>query len=422
MKSVVGAVIAREYLQRVRTRTFLVGTIGLPLLMLALFVISGLMAGGGGTAERSLAVVDRTGVLEAGVTARLAAAGFEVESVEPGSAAEAELESRLVDESVGGALFLERETLEDGSARLRGASPPGLLRRIGIQQAVSQTALEVRLMGSDEGPALAALLAGGELHLESVGPGDGDDATEEDGTTAMVAGFAGAFLLYVVLLVYGTMVLRAVLEEKTGRIAEIILSSMRPGELMLGKIVGVGAVGLTQLAAWILFAAVLLGTGVLAMLPFFPEGGLGFDVRAYLPGAEVFAFFALCFLVGYFLYASLFAAVGAMCSTEEEAQQLQFPVVMLVVVPIVFLAPVLENPTTSWAVGLSLFPFFSPILMFARVAAGGAAAWEAALALAGMVAALFATAWVAGRIYRVGILMQGKRPTLPELWRWVREG
>jgi ABC-2 type transport system permease protein len=422
MKSVVGAVIAREYLQRVRTRTFLVGTIGLPLLMLALFVISGLMAGGGGTAERSLAVVDRTGVLEAGVTARLAAAGFEVESVEPGSAAEAELESRLVDESVGGALFLERETLEDGSARLRGASPPGLLRRIGIQQAVSQTALEVRLMGSDEGPALAALLAGGELHLESVGPGDGDDATEEDGTTAMVAGFAGAFLLYVVLLVYGTMVLRAVLEEKTGRIAEIILSSMRPGELMLGKIVGVGAVGLTQLAAWILFAAVLLGTGVLAMLPFFPEGGLGFDVRAYLPGAEVFAFFALCFLVGYFLYASLFAAVGAMCSTEEEAQQLQFPVVMLVVVPIVFLAPVLENPTTSWAVGLSLFPFFSPILMFARVAAGAAPAWEAALSVVFMLATLLGTAWVAGRIYRTGILMQGKRPTLPELWRWVRYG
>jgi len=422
MTSVVGAVIAREYLQRVRTRTFLVGTIGLPLLMLALFVVSGLMAGGGGTAERSLVLVDRTGVLGAGVAARLAAAGIQVESVEPGSAAEAELETKLLHERVGGALFLDRETLETGSARLRSTSPPGLLRRMGIQQAVSQTALEVRLLASEEGPALAALLAGGELHLEAVGAGDGDDAADQDGTTAMVAGFAGAFLLYVVLLVYGTMVLRAVLEEKTGRIAEIILSSMRPGQLMLGKIVGVGAVGLTQLAAWILFAAILLGTGILAMLPFFPEGGLGFDLRAHLPGAGVFAFFGLCFLVGYFLYASLFAAVGAMCSTEEEAQQLQFPVVMLVVVPIVFLAPVLENPTTTWAVGLSLFPFFSPILMFARVAAGAAPLWEATLSVVLMLATLLGTAWVAGRIYRTGILMQGKRPTLPELWRWIRYG
>ncbi|TVP48214.1 MAG: ABC transporter permease [Gemmatimonadales bacterium] len=421
MSSVVGAVIAREYLQRVRTRTFLVGTIGLPLLMLALFVVSALMAGSGGSAERSLALVDRTGVLESGVAARLAAAGFEVESVEPGSVAEEELESRLLDGSLGGALFLESGTLEVGSARLRGVSVPSLLRRIGIQQAVSQTALEVRLVASEEGPALAALLSGGELHLETVGAGR-EDTADEDGTTAMVAGFAGAFLLYVVLLVYGTMVLRAVLEEKTGRIAEIILSSMRPGQLMLGKIVGVGAVGLTQLAAWILFGAILLGTGIPAMLPFFPEGGLGFDLRAHLPGAGVFAFFGLCFLVGYFLYASLFAAVGAMCSTEEEAQQLQFPVVMLVVVPIVFLAPVLDNPTTSWAMGLSLFPFFSPILMFARVAAGAAPVWEAALSVVLMLATLMGTAWVAGRIYRTGILMQGKRPTLPELWRWVRYG
>ncbi|CAN5759912.1 ABC transporter permease [soil metagenome] len=422
MSSVVGAVISREYIQRVRTRTFLVGTIGLPLLMLALFVVSALMAGSGSGAERSLVLVDRTGVLEAGVTARLAAAGFQVEPLEPGSGAEGELEARLVDESVGGALFLDDQTLEDGSARWRGASSPALLRRIGIQQAVSQAALEVRLMASEEGPALAALLSGGALQVEQVGADATDAAAVDARATAMVAGFAGAFLLYGVLLIYGTMVLRAVLEEKTGRIAEIILSSMRPGELMLGKIVGVGAVGLTQLVAWIAFPAVLFGTGIISMLPFVPEGGLGFDLRAHLPGAEVFAFFGVCFLLGYFLYASLFAAVGAMCSTEEEAQQLQFPVVMLVVVPIVFLAPILDNPSTTWAMALSLFPFFSPILMFARVAAGAAPAWEAALSVVLMLGTLLGTAWVAGRIYRTGILMQGKRPTLPEVWRWVRYG
>jgi ABC-2 type transport system permease protein len=419
MISVVRTVVAREYLQRVRTRSFVISTIALPILMMAVFVIPAVLGARGAATERSVALVDETRTLEDGVRSRLEAAGFTVEVVEPGSAAVDALESRLENEELGGAIFLDQETLATGAARWRGASAPSTLRRVGIQQAVTQTALELRLMESDEGMALAALLSGGRLQVERLDP---DDPDELERTTGMVAGFVGAFLLYMVLLIYGTMVLRAVLEEKTGRIVEIILSSMRPSQLMLGKIVGVGAVGLTQLGIWVLFGAILFGTGIPALLPFLPEGGLPFEISAFLPGAGVLAFFAVCFLVGYFLYASLFAAVGAMCSTEEEAQQLQFPVVMLVIIPIVFLMPILESPGAGWAVGVSLFPFFSPILMFARVAAGAAAPWEAGLSILLMLGTLVVTAWVAGRIYRTGILMQGKRPTLPELWRWVRYG
>jgi ABC-2 type transport system permease protein len=241
--------------------------------------------------------------------------------------------------------------------------------------------------------------------------------------TGMGAGFVGAFLLYMVLIIYGSMVLRAVLEEKTGRIVEIIISSVRPWELMLGKVLGVGAVGLFQLVIWAAAGSLILTMGVPYLLAFLPiEAELLAQVRDVLPGVGVVAFFVVCFLLGYFLYASLFAAVGAMCSTEEEAQQLQFPVVMLVVFPIVLLMPTLENPDASWAQAASLFPFFAPILMFARVAASAAAMWEVGLSVVLMVGALWVTAWVAGRIYRVGILMQGKRPTVPELWRWIRQG
>ncbi len=420
MISVLRTVIGREYLQRVRTRSFVISTIALPLLMLALFVVPAFFGARSAMTERSLALVDRTeGVLGPRVEARLEAAGFRVEGVSPGSPEEEALEARLVDEELAGALFLDEGTLATGSATWRGASPPSTLRRVGMQQAVVQSALELRLAESEDGPALAALLTGGGVTIERLDPDDPDD---QERVVGMVAGFAGAFLLYMVLLVYGSMVLRAVLEEKTGRIVEIVLSSMRPSQLMLGKIVGVGAVGLTQLAIWIGFGALVFGTGVPSMLPFLPEGGLPFEIREFLPGAHVFAFFALCFLAGYFLYASLFAAVGAMCSTDEEAQQLQFPVIMLVIIPIVFLMPVLENPTSAMATGLSLFPFFAPILMFARVAAGAAPLWEAALSVVLMAATLLGTAWVAGRIYRTGILMQGKRPTLPELWRWIRAG
>ena len=131
--------------------------------------------------------------------------------------------------------------------------------------------------------------------------------------------------------------------------------------------------------------------------------------------------FAALFLFGYFLYAGLFAAVGAMCSTEEEAQQAQFPVIMLLVIPFVMVTAAVQSPGAPLWVGLSLVPFFSPILMFARAAAGGAALWEIILSLVLMGATILGVAWVAGRIYKVGILMQGKRPTLPELLRWVRE-
>lgn len=421
MISIVRTVIAREYLQRVRTRSFVLSTLALPVIMLGIFVVPAIFGARSAASERTLALVDQSGRpdLAASVRVRLEGAGFRVEIVDPETSEGRALEERLQEGQVAGALYLEPTTLLNGRATWRGQTPPSTLRRVGMQQAVVQGAIERRLAESEDGPGLAALLAGGGIEIERL---DADDPDERERAMGMAAGFAGAFLLYVVLLIYGSMVLRAVLEEKTGRIVEIVLSSMRPSQLMLGKILGVGAVGLTQLAIWGGFGALAFGTGIPSMLPFLPEGGLPVDLRAFLPGPQVFVFFAFCFLLGYFLYASLFAAVGAMCSTDEEAQQLQFPVIMLVIIPIVFLMPVLENPNSAMAVGLSLFPFFSPILMFARVAAGAAPLWEALLAIVGMIAALLVTAWIAGRIYRTGILMQGKRPTVPELWRWIRAG
>ncbi len=414
----VGTVIAREYLQRVRTKSFIISTIAAPVLMLAVILIPAWMGARSASSEREIALLDRTGALAAQVAPGLERAGFRVETLEPGSAEEEGLDQRLEDGALAGVVILDDRTLSEGRAVWRGKESPSTLRRLTIQQTVSGAALGSALMTSEDAPRLAALLQGGELEVQTLD----EERDQVDRAMGMAAGFIGAFFLYMVLLIYGTMVLRAVLEEKTGRIAEVLLSSLRPWELMLGKVMGVGAVGLTQVAVWVGSAVLLFGLGIPGMISFFPEIPMMDQIREYLPGMAVLGYFVLCFLMGYFLYASLFAAVGAMCSSEEEAQQMQFPVVMLVVVPIVFLAPTIESPDSAMAFWLSLFPFFSPILMFARVAAGGAQIWEAGLALAGMAGALFVTAWIAGRIYRVGILMQGKRPTVPELWRWVREG
>jgi ABC-2 type transport system permease protein len=417
--SVLRTVIAREYVQRVRTKTFLISTLAAPILLLLLVTVPALTSARGLESESRVALVDHTGVLADGVAEGLAELGYRVERIEGGTPEEAGLEGRLEAGVLAGVVVLDQGTLDRGVATWRGAMPPTTLRRLGIQQTVARVALVHRLVSMEEGAAVAALLSGGSLRVERLA----EDAPDEGERSAgIVAGFVGAFLLYIVLLVYGSSVLRAVLEEKTGRVVEVIISSIRPWQLMTGKIVGVGLVGLTQLAIVLAFGLLVFGLGVPRMLAMLPDVDIPFDLAPFIPTPGVLGFFIVCFFAGYFLYASLFAAVGAMCSTEEEAQQVQIPVAMLVVIPIIFLMPTLDNPDAPSTVALSLFPFFSPILMFARVAAGDAPAWQATLSVVLMLGTLAVTAWVAGRIYRTGILMQGKRPTLPELWRWIRVG
>jgi ABC-2 type transport system permease protein len=190
---------------------------------------------------------------------------------------------------------------------------------------------------------------------------------------------------------------------------------------MLGKIIGVGSVGLTQLAVWISCGAVALTLGVPALAAARPDLANPEAIAQGLPSMGMVGLFLALFLGGFFLYAALYAAVGAMCSTEEEAQQAQVPVVFFLVAPILLLMPTMQDPHATWVTVVSMVPFFSPVLLYARAGAAQIPPWQIAASLTFLYLGVLGTAWVAGRIYRVGILMQGKRPTLPELWRWVRE-
>ncbi len=223
------------------------------------------------------------------------------------------------------------------------------------------------------------------------------------------------------LLVYGAQILRSVLEEKRSRVVEVVISSVQPWELMLGKILGVGAAGLTQLGIWVTSVALIATLALPMLVASFPAlSDLG-ELSELMPGMGVVLLFGAFFILGYFLYAALFAAVGAMCSREEEAQQAQFPLVMLLVVPFLLQMTALEGPGVPGLDWIALFPFFSPILMFPRAVAGAVPTWMVVASLVLMALGVVVTAWVGGRIYRVGILMQGKRPTLPELVRWIRQ-
>jgi ABC-2 type transport system permease protein len=410
----VWAVIRREYLQRVRSRWFIAATVGGPLIMAAMLILPQYFAVRSGSADRHLAVVDGTGVLYERVAPELTSGGWTVTEQRWHSDVVTELRERAEIGEIGGFVMLDELTLESGEAILYASSSPSPVRQLTLRSAIARAALEYQL--EQTGVDVEAMLDGGGLRVELLS-GEGSDP---DDAQFFVA-YAGAFFLYMVLLLYAVSVMRATLEEKTSRVVEVIISAMKPWHLMLGKIIGVGAVGLTQMAVWF-GAAMLLFVSVLPMLiAARPElADLG-ELREVLPGAGLAGLFVGLFVFGYFMYSGLYAAVGAMCNTDEEAQQAQFPLIMLLVVPILMVMNVIQEPMTPLATGLSLFPLFTPILMWGRVAGGGVPAWQIVLSFVLMAIATVAIAWVAGRIYKVGILMSGKRPTLPELWRWIKE-
>ncbi len=246
--------------------------------------------------------------------------------------------------------------------------------------------------------------------------------TDESGFGAFILASIMWLVLYMAILVYGVSVMGSVVEEKTSRIIEVLISSLRPFELLAGKIVGVGAVGLFQLTIWGVFGAVFLQQqeSLLKLAGGSPGALAGFRLP-HVSSMTVFVFLAY-FVLGYFLYAALFAAVAAMSSSEAEARQAQTPVVGLLVLPSVLIVGILNDPGGSLAVALSLVPFCSPIAMPVRWAAAPIPVSELFLSLALLVVTLLAVVWLAARIFRVGILMYGKRPGLREIARWVYSG
>ncbi len=409
-------VIRREYLQRVRSKWFVFGTVVAPIFLIGMMVVPRIFEVRNAQLQRNVALVDETGVLGPRVAQRLEEAGLNVQVASVDD--EATLDERVRAGEVGGYLVLTQASLSRGRVEYHGKEKPGTLTGLSIRGGVAQAALDYRLEQTGEGADLQTLLGGGELEvflLESSGGGSVEDNPE------FLGAFIGSMLLYMVILLYAVAVMRSTLEEKTTRVVEIVISSVRPWELMMGKILGVGSVGLTQLVIWIFMGVLAFTMGLPALVAARPDMVDPEMIAQALPGAGLSALFVALFLGGYFLYSALYAAVGAMCSTEEEAQQAQFPVIMLLVFPIMFLVPVVQNPSSTTAVAASLVPFFSPILLYARAATGAIPVWQIATALVLLFGSVWVVGWVAGRVYRVGILMQGKRPTLPELWRWVRE-
>lgn len=409
------AVARREYLERVRSKAFLVSTILGPAL-LAGFMIAPILL----TQQRGrplhVAVLDASGRLGADVTQSLArrkVAGqprFLVDPASPGPVdqARAALQERMVRGEIDGYLFLGPDALERSAVEYYGTNVSNMMDLQLMDKAVEEALVSQRLAREGLDPERVRSLTR-RVDLKTIRVTA--RGAREDRGASFILSLVLMMLLYTTLAIWGTAMMNGVIEEKTNRVVEVVVSSLPASRLFAGKLLGVGAAGLTQFVVWAaclaaISAAGAAGTGAAGALP---------ELSPLLLVA-----FVLFFLLGYFLYGAMYASIGAAVNTTQEAQSLVFPVMMPLILSVVFYPMVLAAPDSTLAVALSLVPFFAPLLMFLRMTAVSPPAWQVALSMLLMLATIAVITWAAARIYRVGILMYGKRPTFPEIIRWIR--
>jgi ABC-2 type transport system permease protein len=409
----------REFLERVRTKWFLAGTLLGPIFMIAMIVVPAVIAGSGGEGTK-LEIIDQSPPVEGGIklgsslAAEIANNKWTATIVAPDTTNDAELD-RIRKKAINGFIRIPADGLDGGEIVYRGDNASSQAVQIQFRHAVTQAVLDVRARREKISPdALARLKA--EVHARAehtTGAIEGASAA-----ATFIIGYILAFILYMVITLYGVSVMRSVVVEKSSRVMEFMVAAVKPRALMGGKILGGGAAGLLQVAIWLAIGALSL-TYREQLLGLFGASGAGGATLPPLAGIEI-AVVITYFVLGYFFYSSMYAAAGAMVSSEQETQQVQMPVTMLLVIGIVCLQVISNDPRGSTAGAMTMVPLWSPILMPMRYVLGGATLGEVGISLGILAISTYLVVRAAAKIYRVGILMYGKRPGLAELWRWLR--
>jgi len=444
-------IIRREYLGRIRTKGFIISSLLGPLIMIGFTVVPGLlitMKTGGAT---KVAVVDQTGKMYEGVresiltrrsgegdggrknapgagavapdqeaqmrqAAAALGAQYEIEQVLPGGRPieeiKAELNARVRKGELGVYLVLPEKILEEGRAEYYGRNVSDPITTSQLRHSLNRAVVEQRLREANIDQNRVRQLSK-EIALEMTKVSEGGLERDSGGGFG-VAMFVGLFI-YMAILMYGQVILSSVVEEKTTRVSEVLFSSVKPFHLMLGKLLGVAGVAITQYVLW----AVAFGAFALYGVSMLAASGM----EVPLPSLPLsFAVYALLFFVlGFLMYATIYMLVAAMVTTEKEAGQMAMPVIFLSVISIYLAFPVIRNPNSSFAFWVSIAPFFSPITMLVRIVTEKPPFWQIALSLGVGLASVVVSVWVAARVYRVGMLMYGKSASLPEVVRWLRQ-
>jgi ABC-2 type transport system permease protein len=407
-----------EYLEKVKSKAFLIGLFLTPTLMLGFGVLPGLFASKERDTTTAIGVVDLTGRLGVRFAERMGGAYLLADSLPayivrpiahtPGSDPARAIEdarARVAGGEIEGFLIIRSVEPSDSMMEYRGTNVGDFRLGMRIEETVRQMVRERRLAELGLQPTVLRELSA-DVQVRSVKvKGSGEVEGDADFSSQFIRAYSFLMLLFLLILTSGQMLVRSVMEEKANRIVEVLVSSASTTELMAGKVVGLAALGLTQMAFWALLAvAVSLRIG----LPVFDP----------LQGVLLLVYFVL----GYLLYAAVFIGLGSPVSTEQEAQQTTSYLVLVLLFPLMLAIPALQNPDALWLKVLSYVPLLTPTMMALRVSISDPSAAEIASTILLLLASVWGGMWVAGRIFRVAILSTGKRPALREILRWITSG
>ncbi|MFP4060669.1 MAG: ABC transporter permease [Bacteroidales bacterium] len=438
-------IIEREYLTRVKKKSFLIMTILGPILFAAFMIVPTWLATMEDTELKEIAVVDSSKLFIDIIpeSETLHFTYIENKSFD-------DLKKVLPHSGYYAALFIPHNILSTETAQLYAVKQPSLSTKIYISNNMEKIIKDIKLLKNNISPELLSNIKT-DLKINTIRLTREGEEKESNTGVVMGVGYAAGFLIYFFIFLFGAQVMRGVIEEKTNRIVEIIVSSVRPFQLMMGKIVGIALVGLTQFILWIILTFIII-TAVQYLV--FPEltktpteqvlardlfegqqetlprqTNISTDqadfMKEIVTSAKsiklgvIMGTFIFYFLGGYLLYASLFAIIGSAVDNETDTQQFMLPVTVPLIIGIFVMIYTINNPEGPVAFWFSIIPFTSPIVMMVRIPFG-VPLWEVALSMALLIITFIGTTWLAGKIYRVGILMYGKKASYKELWKWLK--
>ena len=411
--SKIGIVIGREYLTRVKKKSFIVLTILMPLLFLGLIFGTMLLSMAGSGETKNIVVIDNTGeyfpILKSTDQYRFISAEDEFADFR-----------KVSDESVYATLIITDDLLKDPSAiNLRSQKQVQASAEQLITSQLNEYLSEKKL-ASYNIPGLKSMIEESKINIQlrSIKWDESGKETQTSGEFAMILGMVFTVLIYMFIFSYGGMVMQGVVEEKTNRIVEVMISSVKPFDLMMGKLIGIGLVGLTQFGIWLL---IILSFSLFGNL-FLNDAGIMNEINQYIAVPDILKlcfYFVLFFIGGYLIYASLFAAIGAMVNSPEDTQQYMMPITILILFAFYAGFYSAQNPDGPLAFWTSIIPLTSPIVMMTRLPFD-VPLWELLLSIFLLVITVVLIILLAAKIYRVGILMYGKKPSYSEIIKWLK--
>ncbi|MCX6153530.1 MAG: ABC transporter permease [Candidatus Kapabacteria bacterium] len=419
-------IIRHEYMKRIKSKSFIILTLLGPLILIAYIgIISFAAYMSVGNASKKLVIFDKTHKIGAEIAA-LDSAKYHISSLPEDS-----LKAMVLRQEYDGYIVIPEDVVKVSNITVFTRGGGGISYIADLERHTGKVLQKHRLMDANYDIKVLELV---EQDIKINTQKITEKGTEKD-FTEIYAGIGAAMGMFVFMLMmfYGATVLRGVIDEKANRIVEILASSASPFDIMLGKVIGIGCVGLTQTLFWVILSAVmltiispLLGTfmqnpqTVQQAMPMMQQPKLPIGIEIPHISGWLGVGFIFYFICGYFMYSSLFAAIGSAVDQEQDAAQLQFPIMLPIMIPMFCISPIMSNPDNTFAVIMSLIPFFSPVIMMIRIAATNVPIWQVVLSGVLMIGTFFGLIWISGRIFRVGILMYGKKPSIKELFKWAR--